>query len=126
MGSESSSSSAHSSLGSNVRDLAFLDIKTLGLGVGLKVGEEGKDVLDGLGWESTVMMVDVLAHSVSTWTTGESSEWDDLLVVSNSLHVVDGSEKGHTSACSSCLIGVLEMGSQVIDLTFSGYKTNQH
>jgi hypothetical protein len=126
MGSEGSSSSADSSLGSNVRDLAFLDIKTLGLGVGLKVGEEGMDVLDGLGWESTVVMVDVLAHGMSTWTTSESSEWNDLLVFSNSIHVVDGFEKGHTSAGSGSLIGVLEMGSQVIDLAFSGYKTNQH
>jgi hypothetical protein len=71
-------------------------------------------------------MIDVLAHSVSTWTTGESSEWNDLLVGFNSLHVVDGSEKSHTSAGSGGLIGVLEMGSQVIDLAFSGYKTNQH
>ena len=126
MGSESSSSSADSSLGGNVRDLAFLDIKTLGLGVGLKVVEEGHDVLDGLGWESTIVMIDVLAHSVSTWSTGESSEWNDLLVVSNSIHVVDGFEKGHTSAGSGGLISVLEMGSQVIDLAFSGYKTNLH
>lgn len=126
MGSEGSSSSADSSLGGNVRDLAFLNIKTLGFSVGLEVGEESKDVLDGLGWESTVVMIDILAHSVSTWTTGESSEWNDLFVLSNSLHVVDGSEKGHTSAGSGSLIGVLEMGSQVIDLAFSGYKTNQH
>jgi hypothetical protein len=126
MGSEGSSSSADSSLGGNVRDLAFLDIKTLGLGVGLKVVEESKDVLEGLGWVSTVVMVDVLAHSVSTWATCESSEWNDLLVLFNSLHIVDGSEKGHTSTGSGSLISVLEMGSQIINLAFSGYKTNQH
>jgi len=126
MGSVGSSSSADSSLGGNVRDLAFLDIKALGFSVGLEVDEEGHNVLDGLGWESTVVMVDVLAHGVSTWTTGESSEWDDGFVLSNSIKVVNGLEEVHTSACSSSLIGVLEMSSQIIGSAFSGYKTIQH
>ena len=126
MGSEGSSSSVDSSLGGNVTDLALFDIKTLSFGVGLKVGEESENVLDGLGWVSTVVMVDVLAHGVSSWTTSESSEWNDFLMLSNSVHVVDGLEEGHTSAGSGGLISVLEMCSQVIDLAFSGYITIQN
>jgi hypothetical protein len=124
MGSVGSSSSADGSLGANVTDLALLNIKTLSFGVGLNVGEEGEDVLDGLGWESTVVMVDVLAHSVSSWTTGISSERNDFLVLSDSLQVIDGVENGHTSAGSSSLIGVFVMSSQVIHSAFSGYKSN--
>jgi hypothetical protein len=46
VGSVSSSSSTDCSLGTNVRDLAFFNIKTLGLSVGLEVDEESKDVLN--------------------------------------------------------------------------------
>ena len=123
MGSVGSSSSANGSLGGNVTDLAFLDIETLSLGVGLNVDEEGQNVLDGLGWVSTVVMVDVLAHSFSSWTTSVSSEWNDFLVLSNSFHVIDGLKKVHASAGSGGLIGVFVMSSQVIHSAFSGYKT---
>ena len=67
------------------------------------------------------MMVDVLAHSMSTWTTGESSERNDGFMFNNSLHVGDGLKEVESSARSSSLIGVLEMGSQVIDSAFSGF-----
>ena len=123
MGSVGSSSSADSSLGGNMGDLALLDIETLSLSVGLNVDEEGSDVLDGFGWESTVVMTDVLAHGVSTWTTCESSERNDGSVGSDFVHVMDGLKKVHTSACSSSLISVLEMSSQVINFALSGYKT---
>ena len=123
MGSVGSSSSADSSLGGNMGDLALLDIETLSLSVGLNVDEEGSDVLDGFGWESTVVMTDVLAHGVSSWTTCESSERNDRSVSSDLIHVVDGLKKVHTSACSSSLIGVLEMCSQIINFALSGYKT---
>jgi hypothetical protein len=116
-----SSSSIDSSLGGNVRDLAFFNIKTLLFSVRLKVDEESNNVLDGLFWESTVVMMDVFAHGVSSWTTGESSEWNNGFVLENSLHILDGLNEVETSACSSSLISVLEMGSQVIDSAFSGY-----
>jgi len=122
VGSVGSSSSTDGSLSADVRDLAFLNIETLGLSVRLEVDEESLNVLDGLGWESTVVMVDILAHSVSTWTTGESSEWNDSFVLSDLIHVLDGLDEVHASASSGSLIGVLEMCSQVIDLAFSGYK----
>lgn len=123
VGSVGSSSSADSSLGGNMRDNALLNIESLGLSVGLEVNEEGSNVLDGLGWESTVVMTDVLAHSVSSWSSGVSSERNDGFVSGNIIHVVDGLVKAHTSAGSGGLIGVFVMSSQVIHSAFSGYKT---
>jgi hypothetical protein len=123
MGSVGSSSSADSSLSGNMRDLALLDIESLGLSVGLEVNEESSDVLDRLGWESTVVMTDILAHGVSSWTTSVSSERNDLFVGGDIIHVIDGLKEHHTSASSGSLVGVLVMSSQVIHSAFSGYKT---
>ena len=123
MGSVGSSSSADSSLSGNMRDLALFGIESLGLSVGLEVDKESSNVLDGLGWESTVVMTDVLAHGVSSWTTGVSSERNDGSVGGALIHVVDGLKEHHTSASSGGLVGVLVMSSQVIHSAFSGYKT---
>ena len=123
MGSVGSSSSGDSSLSGNMRDLALLGVESLGLSVGLKVDEESSDVLDGLGWESTVVMTDVLAHGVSSWTSSVSSERNDGSVGSALIHVVDGFKKHHTSASSGSLVRVLVMSSQVVHSAFSGYKT---
>ena len=120
MGSVGSSSTGNGSLSANVGDAALLDIKTLGLRVRLEVGEEVQNVFDGLFWESTVVMLIFLAHGLSAWTTSESSEWDNVLVGKNFVHVGDGLEDVHSSASSSSLIGVLKVGSQVIDLGRSG------
>ena len=116
----SSSSSVDSSLGNNVGNLALFDVETLLLSVRLEVDKESNDVLDGLLWESTVVMLILLAHSLSSCATSESSEWDNVLVGKNSVHVLDGSKDFHTLASSSSLIGVLEMGSQVVDLGRGG------
>ena len=123
VGSVGSSSSTDGSLSADVRDLAFLNIETLGLSVRLEVDEESLNVLDGLGWESTVVMIDVLAHSFSSWTTSVSSERNDGFVGGDIIHVIDGLKEHHTSASSGSLVGVLVMSSQVIHSAFSGYKT---
>ena len=107
----SSSSSVDSSLGNNVGNLALFDVETLLLSVRLEVGEESNDVLDGLLWESTVVMTDVLAHSVSSWSTGVSSEWNDRLVFENSLEVTNSLNEVEASASSGSLVGVLVMSS---------------
>ena len=122
MGSVGSSSSADSSLSGNMRDLALFGIESLGLSVGLEVDKESSNVLDGLGWESTVVMTDVLAHGVSSWTTGVSSERNDGSVGGALIHVVDGLKEHHTSASSGGLVGVLVMSSQVSNSATSGYK----
>lgn len=122
MGSVSPPSATDGSLGGDVGDLALLNIKTLGLSVGLQVLEQREDVLSGLLRPPTVVMTEVLAHGLSSRTTGESSEGDDGGVVEDSLHVLDGSEQSHASAGSGSLVGVLEVGSQVIDSALSSCR----
>ena len=121
MSSVSSSSSVDSSLGNDVGNLALFDIETLLLSVRFEVVKKGDNVLDRLLWESSVVMVDIFAHSVSSWSTSVSSERNDGLVFKNSLEISNGLEKVKTSAGSSSLGGVLVMSSQVINSAFSGY-----
>ena len=111
VGSVGSSSSVNSSLGNNVGNLALFDIETLLLSVRFKVGKKSNHVLQGLLWESTVVMVDVLAHSMSSWSTGVSSERNDGLVLTNSLEVFDSLDEVKTSASSADFRGVLVMSS---------------
>ena len=121
MSSVSSSSSVNSSLGNNVGNLALFNIETLLFSIRLKVGKKSNNVLDRLLWESTVVMVHVFAHCVSSWSTSVSSEWNDGLVFKNSLEVSNSFKEVEASASSSSLIGVLIMSSQVINSAFSGY-----
>ena len=121
VGSVGSSSALDSSLSADVGDLALFDIKLLGLGVGLEVFEERDDVVNRLGRESSVVMVEVLAHGLSAGTSGVPSEGDDSFVLESPLHVLDGLEQVESSAGSSSLISVLVVNSQVIDLALSAY-----
>ena len=121
MGSVSSSSSADSSLSSNMAHLAFLNIKTFLSSIRLKVHEERSYVFDRLFWVSTVVMFKVFAHCVSSWTTGESSERDDGFMCEHIVHVIDRFLQIHTFACTSSLIACLEMSSQIINSAFSRF-----
>ena len=76
---------------------------------------------DRLLWESTVVMLVDLAHGLSTWSSGESSEWNDRSVVENSLHIVDGFQDVETSACSSSLISVFKMDSLIVRSALSRF-----
>lgn len=122
MSSVSSSSSINSSLGNNVGNLALFDVETLLLSVRFEVVKKSDNVLDRLLWESSVVMVDVFAHSVSSWSTSVSSERNDGLVFENSFEIGNGLEEVKTSASSGSLGGVLVMSSQVINSAFSGYR----
>ena len=123
MSSVGSSSSVNSSLCGNMADLASLDIKTFMLSVGFQVFEETDNVSDRFLWESTIVMLVDLAHSLSSWSSSESSEWNDRSVIDNSLHIVDGFQDVETSACSSSLISVFEMDSLIIRSALSSYRT---
>ena len=103
-------------------DLASLDIETLMLGVGFQVLEETNNVSHRLFRPSTVVMLVDLAHGLSTWTSGESSEWNNGGVINNSLHVLDSFVDVETSACSCSLIGVLEMNSLIVRSALSSYR----
>ena len=111
VGSVGSSSSLDGSLGGNVTDLASFDIKTFELGVGLQVLKQGDNVSNRLLWESTVVMVEVLADGMSSWSSGVSSEWNDGGMLEDALHILDGLVQVETSAGSRSLVGVLIVGS---------------
>ena len=111
MSSVSSSSTVDSSLGNDVGNLALFDVETLLLSVGFEVVKKSDNVLDRLLWESSVVMVDVFAHSVSSWSTSVSSERNDGLVFENSFEIGNGLEEVKTSAGSGSLGGVLVMSS---------------
>ena len=125
MSSVGSSSSVNSSLCGNMADLASLDIKTFMLSVGFQVFEETDNVSDRFLWESTIVMLVDLAHSLSSWSSSESSERNDGSVIDNSLHIVDGFQDVETSACSSSLISVFKMDSLIIRSAFSSYKNKE-
>ena len=122
MSSVSSSSSVNSSLCGNMADLASLDIKTFRLSVGFQVFEETDNVSDRFLWESTIVMLVDFAHSLSSWSSSESSERNDGSVIDNSLHIVDGFQDVETSACSSSLISVFKMDSLIVRSALSSYK----
>ena len=73
-------------------------------------------------WESTIVMLVDLAHGLSTWTSGESSEWNNGGVINNSLHVLDSFVDVETSACSSSLISVFKMDSLIVRSALSSYR----
>ena len=89
MGSVGSSSSADGSLSGDVGDFASLWVKRLGLSVGFEVLEESKNMSASLFWESTVVMVVVLAHGVSSWSSSKSSERNEGFVFNNIVKVFD-------------------------------------
>ena len=122
VGSVGSSSSLDGSLGGNVSDLASFDIKTFELGVGLQVLKQGDNVSNRLLWESTVVMIEVLADGMSSWSSSVSSEWNDGGMLEDALHILDGLVQVETSAGSRSLVGVLIVGSQVVNSAFSSYK----
>ena len=89
MGSVGSSSSVDGSLSGDVGDFASLWVKRLGLSVGFEVLEESKNMSASLFWESTVVMVVVLAHGVSSWSSSKSSERNEGFVFNNIVKVFD-------------------------------------
>ena len=77
-------------------------------------------MLARLLWESTIDVINVLAHSMMSWTSSESSEWDDGLMCDNILHVLDCLEQVESTAGPGSFIGVLKVSSQVINSTLGG------
>jgi len=67
-------------------------------------------------------MVEVFAHSVSSWSSCEFSEGNDSFVFENSLHVLDGLQQVESLTGLGGLVRVFEMTSQVVNSAFSSYR----
>lgn len=122
MGSVGSSSAADGSLGDDVRDDTLFWVEGLGGRVRLQVVEKVEHVLARLLWPPTVVVTDILAHSLAANTSGVNSEGNDALVSEHVLHVLDGLQQVQSLAGSRSLISVLVVGSQVIDSALSRCK----
>merc|ERR1712048_434517 len=97
MGSVSSSSTLASSLGGNMSDLALCGVKhlLLSLTVGFKVVKKVQNVFTRLLRESTIVMVNILAHGVSTGTTSIPSEGNNILLPHDALDIFNSLKKVH-------------------------------
>lgn len=128
VGSVSSSSSFASSLGGNVSDGALCGVKHLffGLAVSFKVLKQVQNVFTRLLGESTVMMMLVLAHGVSSGTTSVPSERNDVLLLKNALDIFDGLKKVHATTSTGSLISVLVMSTKIVDSGGSSYKITNY
>lgn len=117
MGSIGSPSALGGSLDADVGDLALCRVKHLlfGLTVGFEVLEQVQNVFTGLLRESTVMMVDILAHGVSTRTTSVPSEGNNVLLLKNTLDIFDGFNEVHATTSTGSIVSVLVVSSEVID-----------
>jgi len=115
VGSVGSSSAIDSSLGNDVSDDALFWVKRLSRGIGLKIVQEVEHVVARLLGPPTVVMADVLAHSLTANTSGVNSEWNDTRVGKNILHILDCLHQIESFAGSGSLISVLVVCSQVID-----------
>lgn len=115
MSSVGSSSATDGSLRNDVSDDALLWVKRLSSSIGLKIVQEVKDMLAGLLGPPTVVMANVLAHSLTANTSGINSEWNDAIVGKNVLEVLDRLQQVESFARSGSLISVLVVCSQVID-----------
>ena len=82
-------------------------------------------MFDRLFWESTVVMLELFADGVSSWATGESSEWNNCSMCKDVIHVIDCFLQIQTFASASSLICRLEMSSQIINSAFSSYKSEK-
>ena len=101
-------------------DDAFVGIESLCLGVGDQVSEQITDSLGGLFGPATFSDFPFLALSVSTDSTGVLSEWNDLFVFENVVHVLNGSLKHHTLHGFGDFVSVLVMCSQISNFAFCG------
>jgi len=79
-------------------------------------------MLAGFLGPSTVGVADIFAHGVMSWTTGISSEWNDLFMCNNIFDVFDSLQQIHTSEGSGCFIRVLIVSSQIINSALGGLR----
>lgn len=117
VGSVSSSSTFASSLGANMGDLALCGVEhlLLSLAVSFKVLKEVQNVFTRLLRESTIVMVLVLTHGVSSGTTSIPSEGDDILLLLDALDIFNSLKKVHATKSSGSIVSVLVVSTEIIN-----------
>ena len=115
VGTVGSAAAGDSALNANVGDLALVGIKILGLSVRLQVFQQIDDILAGFLREATIVMVELLAHSLAARATSVASERNDRLMLKDVLHVSDCLQHIHTSARPGDVVDVLVVGAEIVD-----------
>lgn len=110
-----SSATADGALHNGMSDHALLDIKTTRLRVGNEVLEELKHGLHGFLGPSTnaTRSLEFFSLSMSSSVSHVSLEWDDLLVLKNVLHVLDGFLELEALDGAGSLVSVLVVSSEI-------------
>ena len=121
VGSVSSSSALHGALHGEVGNHGLLDVKALGLSVGLQVLQQLAHVAHGLLREAALGDAVELSLGGSANVARESSVRNAVSVLEDVLQVLDGSLQLKALDGSGGLVGVLEVSSQVVDSCLSSY-----
>lgn len=100
----------------DVLDDAGLEVKTLGLGVGLGVLQKGQDVLGTLDGPASLGDTMDLGLGTAANTTVEAAEGNSLLVLHNIVEESLGLLEGHALDSHGSLTGVLEVDTEIVSL----------
>jgi len=119
VGSVRASTAGNGALDNDVVDNASVDVELGGLSVSSQVNEELTASLNGLLGPSSLGVLELFALGVTSNSSSEPAERNNLLVFKTVLQVKDGLVDLHALACTSGLVCVLEVSSQVRDSAFS-------
>ena len=121
MGTVGSSTAGDSALNNDVGDDTLVSVELVAGSVSLQVNEELTDNLDGLLRPSSLGVFELFHLSVSTNTSCELSEWNNLFVLEDILHVLDSLLQAPALNRAGDFISVLEVSSKVSNLALSSY-----
>ena len=119
VGTVGSSTAGDGALHNDVVDHAVVNVELGSLSVGSQVDEELTNSLDGLLGPATLGVLEGLSLSVTADTTGVPSERNNLGVLENVLHVLDGSVELHALGGASDFVSVLVVSAQVANSALS-------
>jgi len=104
-------------LADDVGNVALVGVEALGFGVRLDVDEELTNSLGGLFGPSTANSLEFLALGVVLGVV--PAERNNLLMLKDVIHVVNGLLDHHTLNGTSNIVSVLVMGAEISDLASS-------
>jgi len=107
-------------LDNGMSDHTLVGIESLNFGVGLNVDEELTDSLHRLFGPATTNSLEFLALGVALGVV--ATERNNLLVLKDVLHIVDGLLNHHALDGASDIVSVLIMGTEVSNLAGSGFS----
>lgn len=120
MGSVSPSSALWSLVNLDVAQNEFIGLQSFYLGIGFEVSEQVQNNLDGFCWPSSLGYSPLLSLSSSTGGTGVSFVRNTSLVFEDLVQVFLGSDQVHSLEDTGSVVGILEVGSDIVTLGLNG------